>query len=306
MSAASEAGALAAEPLEADARPAHFRRLRYAAWLFLRDPAALLGLGLVAVLLFLALFGPALVPYPEDARGAMHLSRRLLPPSWAHPFGTDEMGADLFSRVVVGTRVSLAVGAAITGIAILIGVPLGCLAGLVGGPVRTVVMRVVDVFLSVPGLVLALAIVATLGPGVANGVVALALVWWPGYARLMEAKALTIRAEPYVEAARTMGASSTSILLRHVLPNCAGPLVVKASMDVGLAVLAAASLGFVGLGAKPPAPEWGAMIAVGRTYMPDWWWYAVSPGLFIFATVLGFNLLGDGLRDVLDPRGSRG
>ena len=306
LGAASEAGILAAEPLEAEAPPARFRRLRYAAWLFLRDPSALLGLVLVTLFLLLALLGPMAVPYPADARGAMHLSQRLLAPSWAHPFGTDEMGADLFSRVVVGTRVSLAVGAAITGIAIAVGVPLGCAAGLLGGAARTVIMRVVDVFLSVPGLVLALAIVATLGPGVANGVLALSLVWWPGYARRMEAKALTIRAEPYVEAARTMGASTAWILLRHVLPNCAGPLVVKASMDVGLAVLAAASLGFVGLGAKPPAPEWGAMIAVGRTYMPDWWWYALSPGVFIFGTVLGFNLLGDGLRDVLDPRGSRG
>lgn len=306
MSDIAEAGALAASSLEADAPPARFRRLRYAAWLFARNPSALLGLVLVLLFLLLAAFGPLIVPYPEDARGAMHLADRLLPPSRAHPFGTDEMGTDLLTRVVVGTRVSLAVGAAITGIAILVGVPLGCAAGLLGGPARTIIMRVVDVFLSVPGLVLALAVVATLGPGVANGVLALSLVWWPGYARLMDAKALTIRGEPYVDAARTMGASSAWILLRHVLPNCAGPLVVKASMDMGLAVLAAASLGFVGLGAKPPAPEWGAMIAVGRTYMPDWWWYALSPGLFIFLTVLGFNLFGDGLRDVLDPRGSRG
>jgi len=155
------------------------------------------------------------------------------------------------------------------------------------------------------GLVGALAIVAALGPGILHGVLALAIVWWPGYVRLIEAKALTLRSEAYVEAARTMGASHARILWRHILPNCVSPLVVKASMDMGMAILAAASLGFIGLGAKPPAPEWGAMIATGRTYMPDWWWYSAFPGLFIFLTVLGFNLFGDGLRDTLDPRSSR-
>jgi peptide/nickel transport system permease protein len=162
------------------------------------------------------------------------------------------------------------------------------------------------VFLAVPGLVLALAIVSALGPGVMHGVLALALVWWPGYVRLIEAKALTLRSEPYVDAARTMGAGHAWILLRHILPNCISPLVVKASMDMGLAILGVASLGFIGLGAKPPAPEWGAMISVARSYMPDWWWYSFFPGLFIFLTVLGFNLFGDGLRDMLDPRSERG
>ena len=283
-----------------------FGRLRRAAWLFGRSPSGLLGLALVGAFLFLAAFGPLIVPYPEDATGAMHLAQRLLPPSAAHLFGTDEMGADLFTRVVVATRTSLWVGLVITGIAMLVGVPLGCAAGYLGGWPRTCIMRVVDLFLSIPGLVLALAIVATLGPGILNGVLALSLVWWPGYARLIEAKALTLRSEPYVEAARTMGASHAWILLHHIVPNCMGPLVIKASMDMGLAVLAAASLGFVGLGAKPPAPEWGAMISVGRTYMPDWWWYALAPGAFIFLTVLGFNLFGDALRDILDPRSSRG
>ena len=139
-----------------------------------------------------------------------------------------------------------------------------------------------------------------------HAVLALSAVWWPGYVRLMEAKALTLRAEPYVEAARTMGAGHGSVLLRHILPNCVSPLIVKASMDMGLAILAVASLGFIGLGAKPPAPEWGAMVSVARSYMPDWWWYSLFPGLFIFLTVLGFNLFGDGLRDMLDPRSARG
>jgi len=282
------------------------RRWRFVVWTFSGSVSGLLGLGLVAMFLLLAAFGPWIVPYPADATGAIHLSQRLQAPSGAHWFGTDEMGDDILSRVVLGTRTSLWVGLVITGVASLIGVPLGIAAGYLGGWPRRVIMRVTDVFLAVPGLVLALAIVAALGPGVMHAVVALSLVWWPGYVRLIEAKALTLRSEPYVEAARTMGASHVWILLRHILPNCVSPLIVKVSMDMGLAILAVASLGFIGLGAKPPAPEWGAMISVARSYMPDWWWYSFFPGLFIFLTVLGFNLFGDGLRDMLDPRSARG
>jgi peptide/nickel transport system permease protein len=236
----------------------------------------------------------------------MNLGNRLKPPSAAHWFGTDEMGNDILSRVVMATRTSLWVGLTIVGIAAVVGVPLGIAAGYFGGLTRTLIMRVTDVFLSVPGLVLALAIVAALGPGILNGIVALSIVWWPGYVRLVEAKALALRSEPFVEAARAVGAGHARILALHILPNCTSPIIVKASMDMGLAILAAASLGFVGLGAKPPAPEWGAMISVARTYMPNWWWYAVFPGVAIYLTVLGFNLFGDGLRDILDPKSNRG
>ncbi len=282
------------------------RQARFFVWTLSGNAAALLGLALVAAFLLLAAFGPLLVPYPADATGAMHLAQRLKPPSAAHWFGTDEMGDDICTRVIVGTRTSLWVGLTITLAAAAIGVPLGIIAGTLGGRWRSAIMRVTDVFLAVPGLVLALAIVAALGPGTMHAVFALSLVWWPGYVRLIEAKALTLRREPYVEAARTMGAGHLWVLARHILPNCISPLVVKASMDMGLAILAVASLGFIGLGAKPPAPEWGAMISTARTYMPDWWWYSFFPGLFIFLTVLGFNLLGDGLRDTLDPRSARG
>jgi peptide/nickel transport system permease protein len=282
------------------------RQARFFAWTFARSPSAMLGLVLVLAFIVLTAIGPWIVPYPEHATGAVNLANRLQPPSAAHWFGTDEMGSDILTRVVIGTRTSFWIGATITGLAMLVGVPLGIAAGYFGGRVRSVIMRITDVFLAVPGLVLALAIVASLGPGILHGVLALAIVWWPGYVRLIEAKALTLRSEAYVEAARTMGASHARILRRHILPNCISPLVVKASMDMGMAILAAASLGFIGLGAKPPAPEWGAMIATGRTYMPDWWWYSVFPGVFIFLTVLGFNLFGDGLRDTLDPRSSRG
>lgn len=282
------------------------RRLRFLVWVLGRNPSTVLGLALVAAFLLLAAIGPLIVPDPRDAMGAMHLSQKLLPPSAAHWFGTDEMGDDLFTRVVMATRTSLWVGLTITGIATVVGTPLGVAAGYFGGRLRGVIMRITDVFLCVPGLVLALAIVAALGSGIMHGVIALAVVWWPGYVRLVEAKALTLRSESYVDAARTMGASHARILLTHILPNCISPIVIKASMDMGLAILAAASLGFIGLGARPPAPEWGAMIATGRNYMPQDWWYSVFPGLFIFLTVLGFNLVGDGLRDLLDPRSARG
>lgn len=282
------------------------RQARFIAWSFSRSPSALLGLTIVLVFLLLAAIGPTIAPYPADATGAMNLTNRLKPPSSAHWFGTDEMGGDVFSRVVIATRTSLWVGLTIVGIATIVGVPLGIAAGYFGGWVRAVIMRITDVFLSVPGIILALAIVSVLGPGVLNGVVALSVVWWPGYVRLVEAKALALRHEPFVEAARSVGASHARILALHILPNCASPIIVKASMDMGLAILAAASLGFIGMGAKPPAPEWGAMISVARTYMPNWWWYAVFPGCAIYLTVLGFNLFGDGLRDVLDPKSSRG
>ncbi|MGO4571252.1 ABC transporter permease [Microvirga sp. 2TAF3] len=273
--------------------------------LFSGSFSSLLGLALVLLFLILAAFGPSIAPYPEDTMGAVKLGQRLLPPSFAHLFGTDEMGADILSRVIVGARTSLWIGIVITGLGAGIGVPLGIIAGYKGGLIRAVIMRITDLFLSVPGLALALSIVAALGPGITNCVIALAVVWWPGYVRLVEAKTLSIKEELHVEAARALGAKTPWILRRHILPNCLTPIVVKASMDMGMAILSAASLGFIGLGAKPPHPEWGAMISVARTYMPDWWWYSAFPGLAIFLTVLGFNLLGDGLRDILDPR-SRG
>jgi len=246
------------------------------------------------------------VPYPDDVAGSVSLTGKLQPPSAAHWFGTDEVGNDILTRVIIGARLSLLVGIGITFAAAAIGVPLGILAGTAGGQVREVIMRLTDLFLSVPGLVLAIALVAALGPGIVNAIIALVLVWWPGYVRLAESKALSIREEPFIEAAQVSGAPGLRILWRHVLPNSISPIIVKMSMDIGQAILAVASLGFIGLGAKPPTPEWGAMISIARGYLPDWWWYAVYPGAFIYASVLGFNLLGDGLRDILDPRSHRG
>ena len=269
---------------------------------FRRNSSAMLGLVIVIVFLITAAIGPWVVPYPEDAQGTIHLEIKLLPPSAAHWFGTDEVGDDVLTRVIIGARVSLKIGLIITGIAILIGVPLGLIAGLVGGRTDELIMRFTDVFLSVPGLILAIAIVGALGPGIQNAMLALSLVWWPGYVRLVQAKTLSLKNSIYVDAARSMGASNMRIVFVHILPNCSSPIVVKASMDMGLAILGAASLGFLGLGAQPPFPEWGAMISYGRNYLPDWWWYSFFPGMCIFLTVLGFNLMGDGLRDILDPR----
>jgi peptide/nickel transport system permease protein len=282
------------------------RGLRLAAWQLGRSFASSLGLVLVATIVLLALIGPWIVPYPDDVEGAVRLAGKLQPPSANHWFGTDEVGNDVLTRTIIGARLSLLVGIGITFAAAAIGVPLGILAGTAGGRVRETIMRLTDLFLSVPGLVLAIALVAALGAGIVNAMIALVLVWWPGYVRLAESKALSIREEPYIEAARVAGAPGLRILWRHVLPNSISPIIVKMSMDIGQAILAVASLGFIGLGAKPPTPEWGAMISIARGYLPDWWWYAIFPGAFIYASVLGFNLLGDGLRDILDPRSNRG
>jgi peptide/nickel transport system permease protein len=278
------------------------RQWRLYAHMFRKSFSSMLGLTLVVLFLLLAAFGPLIAPYPDAASGAINMSAKLLPPDGTYWFGTDEMGADIFSRVIIGARTSLWIGVVITGIAALIGVPLGIVAGYRGGWTRAVIMRVTELFLAVPGLALALAIVAALGPGITNCVLALAIVWWPGYVRLVEAKTLSIKEELFIESARSIGAKTPWILWHHILPNCLSPIIVKMSMDMGMAILSAASLGFIGLGAQPPSPEWGAMISVARTYMPDWWWYSLFPGAAIFLTVLGFNLLGDGLRDILDPR----
>ena len=281
------------------------REIRRYVRLFARSASSMAGLALVVLFLIVVAIGPWIAPYPEDARGAVHLERKLQPPSAAHWFGTDEVGTDVYTRVILGARVSLQIGLVITVIAALIGVPLGIVAGYLGGALGELIMRVTDVFLSVPALILALAVVGALGPGIVNAMLALSLVWWPGYVRLVQGKTLALKQETYVEAARAVGTGRLRIVFVHILPNCVSPIVVKASMDMGMAILAAASLGFIGLGAQPPYPEWGAMISHGRNYLPTWWWYSAFPGLAIYLTVLGFNLLGDGLRDLLDPK-SRG
>jgi peptide/nickel transport system permease protein len=288
-----------------EGRPSPTRELRRYARVFARSASSMAGLVLVLLFLVVVAVGPWIVPYPEDAQGAVHLDRKLLAPSRGHWFGTDEVGDDVYTRVILGARVSLEVGIIITVVGALIGVPLGVIAGYRGGRPGEAIMRVTDLFLSVPSLVLALAVVGALGPGIVNAIIAISLVWWPGYVRLAHGKTLVLKEETYVEAARAVGSGRLRIVFVHILPNCLSPIIVKASMDMGTAILTAASLGFIGLGAQPPQPEWGAMISHGRNYLPTWWWYSAFPGLAIYLTVLGFNLLGDGLRDMLDPK-SRG
>lgn len=281
------------------------RDIRLSFYLFSRSLLSVIGVVLVGVFFLIALIGPLIVPFPEDATGAIHMPRKLTAPDSRFYFGTDEMGRDVYTRVILGTRISLKIGLIIVCVAMGVGVPLGITAGVLGGWVNEVIMRITDIFLAIPGLILALAIIGALGPGITNSMIALSIVWWPGYVRLVQGKTLSLKEESFVEAARSVGAGRARIIFLHILPNCTSPIIVKASMDMGMAILAAAGLGFIGVGAQPPAPEWGAMISIARNYLPTWWWYATFPGLAIFTTVLGFNLLGDGLRDILDPQ-SRG
>jgi peptide/nickel transport system permease protein len=266
------------------------------------SPLTILGFGIVSGLVVMAVLAPIIIPYPQDAYAAMHPENALMSVSIQHPFGTDELGRDLFSRCIYGARISLQVGVIVILVAAITGVVLGGLSGYYGGVIDQAIMRLTDAFLSIPSLILALAVAATLGPGLNNAMAAIAVTWWPWYARLVRGQVLEIKQELYVEAARAMGGSNVYIIFKHIMPNALGPILVNASMDIGFAILTAASLGFLGLGAQAPAPEWGLIIGTGRKYLPTQWWYTTFPGVMIFLSVLGFNLLGDGLRDLLDPR----
>lgn len=262
-------------------------------------PAAWIGGAIVVALVAVALLGGAVAPF--DPLRIVTVNK-LLPPSPAHPFGTDDLGRDLLSRVIAGARISLLVGVLVLTIAMTIGVGLGLVAGYWGGWTDEVIMRTTDIFLSFPRLVLAIAIAATLGPGLYHAMVAVALSWWPWYTRLVRGQLLSLREQEFVLAVVSLGAERFRILLRHLLPNVATIVAIQASIDFGYAILATAGLSFIGLGASPPTPEWGSMIAQARSYMIDAWWYPTFPGLAVFLAVLGFNLLGDAIRDAFDPR----
>ncbi len=262
-------------------------------------------IGLIALLgiLGVALVAPSIVPCPEDAEGKIRASARLQAPDDTFYFGTDNVCRDIYSRVLLGTGLALQVGFVIIFLASVIGVTIGALAGYFGGWVDDLLMRMTDIFLTVPALVLAIAVTAALGKGILNVMIGIALVWWPGFARLTRSLVIGLREEVFAEAARSIGAGHLRILFRHILPNTLSPIIVKMSTDFGFAVLTAAALGFIGLGAQPPTPEWGAMINEGRDYFPDDWWVSTFPGMAIFVMVFSWNLLGDGVRDLLDPRG---
>lgn len=267
-----------------------------------QSPLNLVGVVLIAVFLFLVAFGSLLAPHdPVQPNVAV----KLQPPSSTYWFGTDELGRDILSRVMSGAKYSLGVAFIILSIAVLVGTIVGLIAGYAGGIVDELLMRVTDLFLAFPALVLAMAIAATLGRTLENTVIALTVVYWPWYARLVRGQVLWLKEREFVEAARAIGASPLRILGRHILPNTLAVVIVQLTLDVGYAVLATSGLSFIGLGAQPPTPEWGTMIAGARTFFREAWWYITFPGLALTLTVLGFNLLGDGLRDFLDPRTRR-
>ena len=266
---------------------------------FLRNPLALVGLGIVFSLLLIAAIAPFLAHAPPDAQD---LSLRLRPPDARHWFGTDELGRDIYSRVLYGARITLGIVSLVVLIVAPLGLFVGCVAGYRGGIVDTMLMRITDIFLAFPRLILALAFVAALGPGIENAVIAISLTTWPPYARIARAETLLIRDSDFINAARLLGASWPRIVFLHVMPLCLSSMIVRVTLDMAGIILTAAGLGFLGLGAQPPSPEWGAMISTGRKYILDQWWVAAFPGLAICLVSLGFNLLGDGLRDVLDPK----
>lgn len=265
----------------------------------MRTPTSAFGLIVLGLLLLSALFAPALAthdPYAQD------LMNTLQPPGAGHWFGTDELGRDIYSRLLYGSRITLTIVALVTVVVGPIGLLVGTVAGYFGGRVDTVLMRVTDIFLSFPSLILSMAFVAALGPSLNNAIIAISLTAWPPIARLARAETMTFRQADYISAARLQGASPARIIWRSIVPMCLPSVLIRLTLNMATVILTAAGLGFLGLGAQPPLPEWGAMIATGRRYMIDSWWTVTFPGLAILSVSLAFNLLGDGLRDALDPK----
>ncbi|MGF6232656.1 peptide/nickel transport system permease protein [Inquilinus ginsengisoli] len=283
-----------ASPMQARAQQLWLKLLR-----LVGNPPALLGLVILLVIAVMAIFAPLIATHDIYAQD---LTTRLQPPSAAHFLGTDELGRDVFSRIVFGARITLYIAVLTALIVAPIGLLIGTTSGYLGGWVDIVLMRVVDIFLAFPSLVLALAFVAALGPGIQNAIIAISLAAWPPIARLARAETLSIRSSDYIAAVRLQGASSLRIILSHVVPMCLPSVVVRITLNMAAIILTAAGLGFLGLGAQPPSPEWGAMLSSGREFVLTSWWIAAIPGCAILLTSLAFNLFGDGLRDILDPR----
>lgn len=273
----------------------------FAAWrTFLQNPLAVLGLAILVLLVLMAVLAPVLATHDPLAQ---NLGQRLSPPgALGHLLGTDELGRDIFSRIVHGASITLYIVALVVFTAPLCGLAIGTVSGYMGGWVDGIFMRLTDIFLAFPRLILALAFVAALGAGIENTVMAIALTAWPPYARIARAETMTIRHADFIRAIRLQGASRPRIILGHIIPLCMSSLIIRVTLDMAGIILTAAGLGFLGLGAQPPTPEWGAMISTGRQFMFDYWWVATIPGCAIFIVSLGFNLLGDGLREVLDPK----
>lgn len=278
------------------------KSFRESIFLLFRNKLTAAAMVVLVLLILTAIFAPYIIPYPEHISDAVNMQEKFLAPSAQHLFGTDEMGRDIFSRVLYGTRISLTTAIIAVAFSLIIGIPLGAIAGTLGGAVDEIIMRITDVFLSFPPLLLAIVLVSTLGPSLNNAIISIVLSWWPWYTRLVRGQAISLKERKFVQAAETIGTSRMKIIMRHIVPNTISPVIVQASMDMGGVILTLASLSFLGLGAQAPQPEWGLMINVAKNYFPDIWWYSVFPGLAIFITVLAFNLIGDGIREILDPK----
>jgi peptide/nickel transport system permease protein len=275
--------------------------MKYLIGFLIRDKAAILGFSLFAVILFCAIGGGYIVPYPEDAFDAKPW-QRMLPPSAEHILGTDGMGRDVLSRLVLGSRIALLIAFVTVFFSMIIGVPLGLCAGYYGKKLSQIIMRITDVFLAVPQLVLALVFATIMRPSVSTAMLALIITYWPLFCRVVYSETRRIAASPFVDALEAAGCSSSRILFMHILPNVMPVIIIRATIGMGVTILVAAALGFLGLGAVPPTPEWGLMIAESQRYLPSGWWISVFPGVAILLTVLAFNLIGDSLRDAIDPR----
>ena len=272
-------------------------------WLFTRDRVAVVSLVVVIVVILLAVFAPLLTPYAQQGAGVPNPGSAFSPPSLSHPLGTDDLGRDEWARILYGARASLTIGFVVVAIGVVVGSGLGVIAGYIGGWIEEVIMRVTDIVLSFPALLLAIALAYALQPSLSSVIIAISATWWPWYTRIVRAQAAGVRERNYVRAARAMGATQSFIVIRHILPNVLVPVRVQATLDLGAAILTGAALSFLGLGAQPPTADWGAMLGSGRLYLLGGdWWGTVFPGMAMFITLLAFNLLGDGFQTIMDPR----
>lgn len=293
---------MAGVPLSIPTESESTRTLRHVCSVIVRDPLSLMSTIIIVLFVMVAIFANQIAPYPLEGAGKTNADNSLLPPSSEHILGTDKLGRDMFSRIVVGARPALMVPIGVVFFAILIGTPLGALAGYKGGWVDEVIMRITDLFLAFPSLLLAMAITSALGRGLDKAAIALVVSWWPWYTRIARGVAVSLRERYFVEAAQAVGVSDAVIIFRHILPNTISPILIQATVDLGTVILAMGGLAFLGLGTQPPSPDWGLMVSEGRELILNQWWVATYAGLAIFIVVLAFNLLGDTLRDIFDPR----
>lgn len=278
------------------------RTFRHVLNVIVRDPLSLASTIVIILFILIAIFAKQIAPYPLEGAGKTNVNNSMLPPSWEHPFGADKLGRDVLSRVIVGAQPALIIPIGVVLFAVLIGAPLGALAGYKGGWVDELIMRITDLFLAFPSLLLAMAIASALGRGLEKAAFALVISWWPWYTRLVRGVTLSLKERYFVEAAQAIGVRDSVIILRHILPNTISPILVQATVDLGTVILAMGGLAFLGLGTQPPSPDWGLMVSEGRTYILTQAWISTFPGIAIFVVVLAFNLLGDTLRDIFDPR----